>query len=103
MEPNTILEELEEVTFNEIEEAAGQKNPEWDDVEETVEDLLIKSRQLSISADAFGKKVWKKFTDPLWEACQELDEAVEESQGDEVRALIEEAKGNLDMLKKVVK
>ena len=102
MFPQYLQARLDRLT-QELKSTIAEDNPDWDDLEPTVETLIIHSRQLNFAADAFGKKIWKKFTTQVWDICLELDEAVEEENDAEIKALLEEMEKPLKMLSKLVK
>ncbi len=100
--PRHLLGKMEE-HFGELEKEASKSDANWDDLEYTVEKLIIYSRQMGIAADAFGKKIWKKFTRQVWEICRSLDDAVEDDDGAKVKSLLKEADKPMAILKKLVK
>lgn len=100
--PQYLRDRLDRLTQG-LKSTIADENPDWDDLEPTVETLIIHSRQLNFAADAFGKKIWKKFTTQVWDICTELDEAVEKKNEAEIKALLEEMEEPLKMLSKLVK
>ncbi len=101
MFPQYLRDEMERRS-QELKNAIARGAADWEEIESTVEDIIIYSRQLNIAADAFGKKIWKKFTKQLWTICMELDEAAEEENEAEIEVLLKEMEDPLKMLAKLI-
>lgn len=102
MFPQYLRDRLDRLTQG-LKSTIAKGESDLDDLEPTVETIIMHSRQLSLAADAFGKKIWKKFTNQLWDICLELDEAVEEKKEAEIKALLEELEEPLKMLSDLIK